>query len=105
MKTGQGLPRHKTVLGRKAHTHADGKEFPQQGSERECKVVQGTTRCANGKRVAKHLMPDTMGTLSSLEEPAFCAREPRTSKGVILAFGDENRPKVIFCRQSLITSP
>ena len=21
-------------------------------------------------------MPDTMGTLSSLEEPAFCAREP-----------------------------
>jgi hypothetical protein len=28
---------------------ADGKEFPQQGSERECKVVPGTTRCANGK--------------------------------------------------------
>ena len=49
MKTGQGLRRHKTVLGRKAHTHADGKEFPQQGSERECKVVQDTTHRANGK--------------------------------------------------------
>ena len=52
MKTGQGLRRHKTVLWAakaKALSNADGKEFPQQGSERECKVVQGTTRCANGK--------------------------------------------------------
>ena len=49
MKTGQRLRRHKTVLGRKAHTNADGKEFPQQGSECECKVVQGTTHRANGK--------------------------------------------------------
>jgi hypothetical protein len=33
----------------KRNTHADGKEFPQHGSERECKVVPGTTHCANGK--------------------------------------------------------
>ena len=26
-----------------------GIEFPQQGSERECKVVQGTTHRVNGK--------------------------------------------------------
>ena len=49
MKTGQGLRRHKTVLGRNGLSHADGKEFPQQGSERECKVVQDTTHRANGK--------------------------------------------------------
>jgi hypothetical protein len=43
-------------------------------------------------------MPDTMGTLSSIEEPAFCPREPRRSKGVIPTrwLGAEKRRKVIF---------
>ena len=76
MKTGQRFMKAQKSAGPQSATHTlmvkSSLSRARSVNARWCRAQHAAPTAS----VAKHLMPDTMGTLSSLEEPAFCAREP-----------------------------